>query len=145
MRSIVGRIERAGPFIDLTAMAPSKYVELLRKQRSPVPAPRTVRALLDTGATESALDFGLINHFGLTPTNRIKIHTPTTGSEYEERDQYGISLYIGSQPGETAEYTISVIGAGLASEGFLAIIGWSVLERCVLLCDGPNKTFKLDY
>jgi hypothetical protein len=145
MRSIVGRIERAGAFIDVTAMAPGKHVELLRKLGRPVPSPMTLRTLVDTGASDCALDFGVINHFGLMPTGRVKIHTSSTGPEYEERDQYGMSLYIGSQPGETAEYTVSVIGAGLASEGFLAIIGWSVLERCVLLCNGPNKTFQLDY
>ncbi len=145
MRSIVGRIERAGAFIDMTAMAPGKHVELLRKLGRAVPGSRTVRSLIDTGASDSAPDFGIIAHPGLIPTGRIKVRSSTTGSQYEERDQYAVSLYIGTQRGETAEYTVSVVGAGLASEGFLAIIGWNVLERCVLLCDGPKKTFRLDY
>lgn len=145
MRSIVGRIERSGAFIDMTVMASPQHIAQLRKVGLPLPGTRTVRALVDTGASDSALDFNIITHLGLIPTGRVKVHTSTTGSDYEERDQYAVSLFIGSQQGEVAQYTVSVVGAGLASEGFLAIVGWNVLERCVLLCDGPNKTFKLDY
>jgi hypothetical protein len=145
MRSIVGTIERGGPFAQMTAMAPHKFVEQLRKAKLPVPAPITIRVLLDTGASESAVDSHIISRLGLLTTGRAKIHTPTSGSNYEERDQYGVSLYFGSLPGETAEYTVSVIESSFASEGFMAIIGWDVLSKCVLLCDGPQKTFRLDY
>ena len=145
MRSKSGRIEGRGAFIDMTAMAPHKLNEQLRKAGRPAPAPVAILALIDTGASASAVDLLIVSRLGLTPTGRALIHTSTSGSEYEEREQYAASLYIGSLPGETAEYTVSVIGTSLASEGFMAIIGWDILSKCILVCDGPQKTFRLDY
>jgi hypothetical protein len=135
MRSIDGQIERAGPFIQMQ----------LRKAKRPVPAPLSVRALIDTGASGSAIDPNIVSRLGLFTTGRTLVHTPSSGSNYVERDQYAVSLYLGSQPGETAGYTLSVIETPLASEGFIAIIGWDILSKCVLFCDGPQRTFRLDY
>jgi hypothetical protein len=145
MRSITGRIERAGPLVRMTAMAPPKHVELLRKANLPLPPAITIRGLLDTGASASAIDSGIVLRLGLFSTGRTKIHTPTSGSDYEERDQYALSLFLGSQPGETVAYIVSVIETSLASEGFDALIGWDILSKCVLHCDGPQGTFQLDY
>jgi hypothetical protein len=145
MRSKAGPITDQGPFIDLTAMTPPKYVQQLRKAGRPVPSPATIRALIDTGASASALDVTIVSRLGLTVTGRTLVHGSTSGDDYEERDLYAVSLYLGSQPGEVAEYTVNAVATHLASEGFFALIGWDILSKCVLVCDGPAKAFTLQY
>ena len=145
MRIIRGRIEPQGPFINTTVMATSQHVARLKAARLPVPSPVTGRTLVDTGASCCALDNEIIARLGLNPTGRSKIHTATTGPGYEERDQYAASIFIGTMPGLVASYTLSVVGADLASEGFLVIIGWDLLNQCVLSCNGPARSFRIKY
>jgi hypothetical protein len=145
MRIIRGRIESQGPFVDATAMATSQHVARLKAAGRPVPAPVTVRTLVDTGASGCVLDFGIIARLGLIQTGRTKVHTSTTGPGYEERDQYDVSLFLGSLPGQVASFAVGVVGADLASEGFVAILGWDILFKCILTCNGPSKCFKLKY
>jgi len=145
MRIIRGRIGPQGPFIDATAMASPQHVTGLKAANRAAPAPVTVRALVDTGASCCALDNEIIARLGLILTGRTKIHTSTTGPGYEERDQYAASLFLGTAPGLTASFTVSVVGADLASEGFLAIVGWDILNQCILSCNGPRKLFRLRY
>src|SRR4051812_27928879 len=99
MGSIVGRIERGGAFVDMTAMASPQHVQQLRKAGLPYPGAITIRSLVDTGASDSALDFGIIERLGLIPTGQVKVHTSTTGAEYEKRDQFAVSLFLGTQGG----------------------------------------------
>ena len=128
-------------------MASHPHVRRLKAAGLPPPPSKTIRALIDTGASSCALDFGIISALGLIPTGKTHVHTPSTGAAYEERELYDASLFL-YPPGDTqavAYFTVPVIGAHLASEGFLALIGWDVLLKCVLLCDGPRRTFRLDF
>jgi len=125
-------------------MTTPQYVAQLKKARRPVAGPIIVRTLVDTGASCCALDYGIITRLSLMQTGLAKIHTSTTGLGCEERALYDVSIFIGT-PDEVASFTVSVVGADLASEGFLAIIGWDILKRCVLTCDGPQNVFRLDF
>jgi hypothetical protein len=44
-----------------------------------------------------------------------------------------------------ASFTLGVIAPHLASEGFLAIVGWDILFLCVLTRDVPARSFRLDF
>jgi hypothetical protein len=101
--------------------------------------------LVDTGASSSVLDSTVITRLGLIQTGRPLVHTPTTGSNYEEREQYDVSFFLGSLPEDIASFTVGAIRSDLASEGFLAILGWDILRSCILTCHGPSRTFRLKY
>jgi Retroviral aspartyl protease len=145
MRSISGRLTPRGPFIDVTVMQTEQHVARLKAARRPVATPAIIRSLIDTGASGCVLDNHVVSQLGLIQTGMTQIHTPTTGAAYEERNQYDVCVFFGSQTGEVKAFTVGVIATDLASEGFLAIIGWDILSHCTLVCDGPNQTFKLDY
>ncbi len=142
MRSLTGRIEPKGPFLFVTAMQTTQYVERAKAAGITPTAPMNVRALVDTGASSSALDATVIQSLNLIQTGRTQVHTP---SGYGERDQFDVSLFFGSVPGDVKSFTVSIISSDLASEGFLAILGWDILRHCILTCDGPKGTFRLDY
>jgi len=145
MGSISGRIERAGPFAHVTIMATPQHVSVLKARKLPVPQPVTVRTLVDTGAESCVLDFSVVKALCLLPTGRTFVHTMTTGNEYAEREQYDASYFLSEAGVATTQFNVSALGADLASEGFLAIIGWDILLKCVLTCDGPARTFRLDF
>jgi hypothetical protein len=142
MGSIAGRIEPNGPFINVTLMQTSQHVARVKAAKLPPAAPVTVRALVDTGASASAIDSNIVRQLGLNQTGRSLVHTP---AGYVERDQFDASVFFGSQAGDVKSFTIGVVSTDLASEGFAAIIGWDILIRCVLTCDGPAGSFRLDY
>jgi hypothetical protein len=149
MRNISGRIERQGAFAYATVMATSFQVAALKAQGLAYPAPQQIAALIDTGASSSVLDTSVISSFALTLTGQTLIHTPSTGSQYESRNQYAASISLIDptlDPRQGIEvYNIAVIESHLASEGFLAIIGRDILSRCIFTFDGPAKIYRLEF
>ena len=149
MRVIQGKIELSGPFIDVKVMATHFRVTTLKNMGASYPAPIEIRALIDTGASGSVLDPVIVSRLGLTLVGQISVHTPTTGSEYETRNQFDASILIIDTtlpPNQgTESFTVGVIESALASEGFLAIIGWDILKKCILTCDGPAGKFRLEF
>jgi hypothetical protein len=145
MNSITGRIEKQGAFGQATIMATPQHIKRLKRAGTPPPQPVTVRALIDTGAASCVLDSGIISRLNLIQTGRTFIHTPSTGTAYQEHEIYDASVFLGSLAGGVTSFNVEAVRSDLASEGFLAIIGWDILSKCVLLCDGPAGTFRLDY
>ena len=145
MGAISGRIEKQGPFVEMTVMPSEERVERLKANGRSFPAPATVRALIDTGASCCVLDHRIIARLGLEATGKIPIHTPTTGSAYEWRETYDACLVLGQDQPEPCVATVEVVGSDLASEGFFALIGWTVLGLCRLHCDGPTRQFTIEF
>jgi hypothetical protein len=149
MRSITSRIEQHGAFVYPMLLAPCYQVDALKVQGLPFPGPQQIDALIDTGASASVLDSSIIASFGLTLAGQTLIHTPSTGSQYELRNQYAASISLidpSLDPSEgIAVFTVAVIEAHLAAEGFLGIIGRDILSHCILTYNGPSKTFCLEF
>ena len=145
MGSIAGKIESCGPIVEVTVMATPFRVAILKAQGQPVPAPATIRALIDTGASASVLDATIILRLGLTSTGSALVHTPSTGEAYKEMNQFDVSLILGHPHPDPAHFTIGVFESHLASEGFCVLIGWDVLSHCRLFCDGPAHTFRIEF
>lgn len=145
MGSLAGPIEPQGPFVDLKVMASQYRVALLKSAGQPYPQPVVVRALINTGAACCVIDATILARLGLSATGSVAVHTPTTGADYERKDQYDATLAIGFGGDQPLVVTAGVVEAHLASEGFLALIGWDLLRHCTLRCDGPAGTFTLDF
>jgi hypothetical protein len=75
----------------------------------------------------------------------VPVHTPSTGANYAHLDQYDASIFIGTVVPNVKSYDVGALSTHLASEGFLAIIGWDILGTCIFRCDGPQKSFSLAY
>lgn len=145
MPRIEGKISEQGPLIDVKIMLPSSRVQALKRAKRPYAPPQTILALVDTGASCSAVDEHVINGLGLSKRGVAFIHTPTTGDEYECRNEYDACLVVGEgQPGAIV-FTLPVIESGFASRGFLALIGRDVLCSCTLVYDGPASRFTLEW
>jgi len=141
MHVLKGKMTELGPMVDVKVMPSSQRVAALKKAEMPYPQPLTVIGVLDTGAGCSCLDRTVVQQLGLDPRGIIRIHTPSTGTKYEERNQYDVCMVIGEGCPEPLALTIPVLGCEFASEGFLALIGRDVLDRCLFEYNGPAKTW----
>ena len=145
MGKYLGKLEARGPFIEIKVMATRQRVEVLKSLNLPYPGPATIRALIDTGASSSALDEGIVGRLKLTPTGSVSVHTPSTGPTHDTCDQYDVTVVLGENAPDPKTFTVGVLGSRFASEGFFALIGWDILSQCILTCDGPSRSFSLEY
>jgi hypothetical protein len=121
----------------------------LQQAGQPVPNAVQVRALVDTGASITAVDPSVLHQLSLAPTGSTTVNTPSTGSQPMVADQYDVSLTVPAAAVHQVPLyvnTLPVICAEiLASQGFHALIGRDVLAQCVLSYNGSIGWFTLAY
>lgn len=105
-----------------------------------VPNPIQIRGLLDTGASNTAIDPSVLTALGLTPTGTALVNTPTTGNAPQTVDQYDVGFVIpGPDGGHLFSQILPVIASELlASQGFHALIGRDILSQCVFVYNGSG-------
>jgi len=123
---------------------------LQRKTRERTGLPRVnpsiVPALLDTGASTSAIDPDLAIVLQLRPASTSRVHTPTSGDFGELRAVYQIHFsFVGPEPLVVSD-SLFVVGCDrLTPNGYFMLIGRDILDRCQFLYDGPKGEFTLTY
>jgi hypothetical protein len=91
------------------------------------------------------VDHRIVQALDLDYRGQVPIHTPSSGSDLDYRDQYGVGVVLGEMTEKPLEFTLPVIECDFANEGFLSLIGRHVLSRCQLCFDGPSGTFTLTW
>jgi hypothetical protein len=118
----------------------------LIKEAGGVPrAPIWVSALLDTGASCSVIDSYVVNHLNLIQAGTIEGHTPSTIDGLHTFNQYDVCLAFAKPQFKIITMNLPVAEAKLADQGFLALIGRDVLQHCLLVYNGPTKSFSLSF
>lgn len=145
MPIVTGVIRPWGPTIDIKVMQSNQRVEALKKAGLQFSSPHVVPAIIDTGASISALDMETIRSLGLVPRGITSIHTPSTGFGYERKMTYDALIIIGETTDSPLRRTVPVIGCELATQGFYALIGRNILRSCRFIYDGPLETFSLEF
>lgn len=146
MPSLSGRIDpRQGATVYLKVMQSPDYVAALKKAGLAFRTPTSVLAILDTGASGTALDSALIRQMSLLFRDTVPVHTPTTGPNLVYRNQFDATCVIGETEDVPLSATIPVIESEFASRGFFALIGRDVLRRCILTYNGPDDRFTLSW
>jgi hypothetical protein len=110
-----------------------------------IPTPVRIQALLDTGASHTAVD-PTLTALNLTPTGTALVNTPTTGATPQAVDQYDVGMFIPSPNGDPLfNQTLPVTASELvAGQGFHALIGRDILSQCVFVYNGSGF-FTLSY
>lgn len=128
------QIAPGGPVLDAWIGVSHARRTALQSASQPIPAPSQVRALIDTGASDTCIDPSVLKALGLSPIGQCLVNTPTTGNVAETRDQYDISLVI-LHPQKLAPFVRSampVICTELfATQGIHALIGRDILRECL--------------
>jgi predicted aspartyl protease len=130
-------LQQRGPVIPVSLTIEQNMGKTLSQQGKTVPTKQGV-ALIDTGASRSAIDEQVAKDLGLPIVNVAKM----TSASHEEHPcnlypvQFSILPNIVFQSPQT-------VGAKLATQGFVAIIGRDVLQKCVLIYNGGSGQITL--
>jgi hypothetical protein len=135
-------VSRDGAMIDLSVALSTPRIEAMKKAGRPFPSPMTIRGLIDTGASLSAVDPRVIQGLGLAPTGSTLIHSASSGATPHPCNLYDVCLAFLKPQITYISVAMPVFECDLASLGFDALIG---LERCLFVYNGPEATFTLAF
>jgi len=111
-----------------------------------IPKEITVKALIDSGASVSILDDGLVEKMRLQVTG----YCPITGFNSLESTRcpnYDVGYLFIDHENESELLRIEIgqiVGQPISNERFDAIIGMDVLKHCVFTVNGPDDSFTLE-
>jgi hypothetical protein len=139
--------DRLGPVLTALLGVSQAKREALQTAGQAIPPIIPMRALVDTGASATCIEAGLLARLGLTPTGNILVHTPTTGQTAAPADQYDVSLLIPAVHGAPLFHrpAVAVTAHDFTAHGIHALIGRDILGDCLLVYNGTQKTFTIAY
>jgi predicted aspartyl protease len=133
--------------IDLIVSVSGPRMAALMEAGQAVPAPQTIRGLVDTGASNTCVDPSVLTALQLQPTGSVPMLTPSTGATPMSADTYDVGIYIpnGShQPLVLPNMQVSACELAVA-QGFHALVGRDILSQCILVYNGSDGTISFSY
>jgi predicted aspartyl protease len=106
-----------------------------------------VKALVDTGASHTAVDPSVLAPLGLSPRRIAKTITPTTGATPAKCLTYDVSIHVplGTATALFSKHAWEVSCLELKHQGFEALLGRDVLADGILFYDGKAGTFTMAF
>jgi hypothetical protein len=138
-----GQIEDDGAVIYVSVAIDVDLEESFRSAGLPVSELYSGHALIDTGASHSAIHPRLAEYLGSLPSLYTTVTYPGDDGE-NERDVPVHDLRIWLEP-SVPPFEVMAIATGSATKGILVIIGRDILDQCTLVYDGPNKRVSLTW
>lgn len=108
-----------------------------------MPTPIPVDALIDTGASNSSIQQGLLATLGLNPVGLVPIVTPTTTTPHPA-PQYAVRLVFPQHGGGVYD-SLALTEMPLIGQNIQALLGRDVLQVGVLVYNGPMGLFTLAF
>lgn len=124
-------LQRQGPCVQVTIGLAQSIAEQLLQQGKPVPQPISGLALIDTGATSTCIDDEAAQKLQLPVTNVVNVASASHSST--PQNVYPIQVQITGLP---ISIESGAVGAALAPQKLLALIGRDVLQHCTLFYNG---------
>lgn len=125
-----------GPRMSVQLEVSTALAKYLGAQNKPVPPPVAGQALIDTGATASAIDKAAVAKLGLKPIGLITLGTAGGPSR---QPLYPLKVVL-IPVGMAFEFE-SVTGCDLTGTGLLMLIGRDVLSRGLLVYEGTSGSY----
>lgn len=129
----VGHLQRVGPRLQVEISIPAVLAAHLVQAGKPIPPPIPGFALVDTGASSTAVDEAILQQLGLNPIGQAQVSTP---HGVQARSLYPAKLIFPGTPMPELTFQ-AVIGAILQNQGYLALIGRDILSQMILIYNGP--------
>lgn len=136
-----------GPLIHAFVGISEPRFHALQKESKPLPQPIVVKALVDTGASHTAVDPSVIKPLGLSPRRIAKTITPSTGAVAHKCHTYDISIHVpmGEAKALFSKPAWEVTCLDLKHQGFEMLLGRDVLGNCLLVYDGKAGSFSMAF
>ena len=106
-----------------------------------------ITALIDTGASCTAIDADQLSPLALAPTGIAHVHTPSTSGQAAPMPQYDVTLGITHPSGNNLIIeTVPIIAIPkFQRAGISALVGRDVLASCLFIYNGAEKNFTLAF
>lgn len=130
---------RRGPCIQVQVGVAKVIAQQLLQQGKEVPTPSSGLAIIDTGAAVTCIDDGVARQLGLPVINVVTISSASHAAT--QQNVYPAQIEVIGLP--LAIDVPNAIGAPLAEQGLIALIGRDVLQRCTLFYNGPAGSISL--
>jgi predicted aspartyl protease len=125
-------LHQRGPVIQVSVTIEQNAGKALLAQGKALPTPKTGFALIDTGASNTCIDDQAAVELGL-PIIDVA-HMQSASHSKHQCNVYPVTIDI---PGIVNLNSPRTLGAALAGQGLLALIGRDVLAYCTLFYNGP--------
>lgn len=137
----VHRDEATGrPVLKLWVQPSEVRLKAMKRAGSAV-APRAVVAMIDTGCSQTLIRTSVLDAMGLGRAKGMTVlSTVHGGDEARECETYDLSIRV---EGENKPLAVEVAGAKLSLPALDALLGRDVLDRCLLVYDGPSRSLTL--
>ena len=132
-------LQLQGPKVEIEIAVPTVLAEFLERSGLPVPPPQRGFALIDTGASITAVDEEVVASLGIQPIGQMKLSTPSQSMPawlYAAR----LTCSVAARP---VLEVLDIVGCTLQPQGFIALLGRNFLSKVVLVYDGPAGLFTL--
>lgn len=130
-------LQMRGPVLQVTVTIEENAGKALISQGKPVPTPRAGLALIDTGASNTCIDDEAAKALGLPVIDVGNMLSAT-----HQKVPCNVYPVLIATPIVNLN-SPRTMGAALAAQGLLVIIGRDVLQRCNLFYNGPVGQFTL--
>lgn len=134
-----------GPVLSILVGVSSPRADALRANGQPVPAPVVVQGSIDTGASCTCIDPGVLQSLNLSPTGTIPMLTPSTGATPHNTNQYDVSILLVHPKNVFPFHNLPIIESQLAVQGIQALIGRDILKECVLVYNGAMNWYTFSF
>jgi hypothetical protein len=141
----LGNVKAIGAMIDVVVGLSAPQAKVLEQIGLPPIWPILSKAMLDTGASSTLVDFSLVNDLGLLPTGQVEIKTPSTGTEPLIAPTFNVQLQLIGPPHVSVAPVLKVIAADLSPFGIRVLLGRDVQSRCLLIYNGPSDQFTFSF
>ena len=109
----------------------------------PVPVPFATTALIDTGASQTAVAPFVVEYLRLVQGDTAEVLVPgKSGAMVAEIHRvYDLALSLPAHP--QFGHKVAAVAAMPATPGVSVLIGRDILDQCRFLFDGPKRRFTL--
>lgn len=130
-------LQAVGPVVQVTVGPVQAIIDQWTQTGVPIPAFISGNALFDTGAAVTCIDDATALQLGLPV---VDVASMISASDVSQRNVYPIQVIV------AGTLTLNVeraMGAELARQGLLVLIGRDVLQHCTLFYNGTAGEFTL--
>jgi len=127
-------LRSVGPRIPVEVAVTDFLAANLTQSGRSVPQPHSGYALVDTGASVTAVDEDVLKRLGINPIRTIQLSTP---NGTQTRLLYPAKLLFPGTPLPPLEFA-SIVGVNVKDQGYLVLIGRDILRHMLMVYGGTG-------